>query len=330
MDDPDRYNPAKFGLSTVPLEHEPYGPIKPERLVGANKGKVAVVTGAGRGTFSADIIGELGQAADIKTGIGRAIALALANSGANLALLDLSLDRQQETKTACQDFDGVKVEAFQCDITNIQAVRDTFAAITKTLGPVDILVNNAGVAYGKLAFQETFEQFWKAIEVNFKGSMACIYEVLPGMRERKSGCIISMASRAATVDMAGGLSYNSSKAAIARATSTLQEEFEVEGLGDKVHTYCLHPGAVWGALVTGKTALPVLTFPGTSIVLFTVRVVWEREICADSCGRKYNARSARANQADFQGCSGTMRQHGNVPCFRTSKGVAWTLFRLQA
>lgn len=176
----------------------------------------------------------------------------MANSGANLALLDLSVDRQQETKAACEKFQGVKVEAYSCDITNVQAVRDTFAAITNTLGPVDILVNNAGVAYGKLAFQETFEQFWKAIEVNFKGSMACIYEVLPGMRERKSGCIISMASRAATVDMAGGLSYNSSKAAIARATSTLQEEFEVEGFGDKLHTYCLHPGAVWGALVTGK------------------------------------------------------------------------------
>ncbi|KAK6384486.1 hypothetical protein LTS17_002049 [Exophiala oligosperma] len=234
MDDADRYNPAKFGLSTVPLEHEPYGPIKSERLVGANKGKVAVVTGAGRG-------------------IGRAISIALANSGANLALLDLSVDRQQETKAACEKFQGVKVEAYSCDITNVQAVRDTFAAITNTLGPVDILVNNAGVAYGKLAFQETFEQFWKAIEVNFKGSMACIYEVLPGMRERKSGCIISMASRAATVDMAGGLSYNSSKAAIARATSTLQEEFEVEGFGDKLHTYCLHPGAVWGALVTENT-----------------------------------------------------------------------------
>ncbi|KIW21521.1 hypothetical protein PV08_02101 [Exophiala spinifera] len=234
MDDADRYNPAKFGLSTVPLEHEPYGPIKPERLVGANKSKVAVVTGAGRG-------------------IGRAIAIALANSGAHLALLDLSVDRQQETKAACEKFEGVKVEAFQCDITNVQAVRDTFAAITKTLGPVDILVNNAGVAYGKLASQETFEQFWKAIEVNFKGAMACIYEVLQTMRERRSGCIISMASRAATVDMAGGLSYNSSKAAIARATSTLQEEFDVEGLGDKIQTYCLHPGAVWGALVTENT-----------------------------------------------------------------------------
>ena len=119
-------------------------------------------------------------------------------------------------------------------------------------GPVDILVNNAGIAVGKLAFDETFEGFWKSIEVNFKGTMLCIFEVLRSMRDRKSGCIINMASRAATVDMAGGLSYNSSKAAVARATHSLQEEFEQAGLGEQLHTYCLHPGGVWGKMVTGE------------------------------------------------------------------------------
>lgn len=45
-------DPKDFGISTLPLQHEPYGPILPERLVGANKGKVAVVTGAGRGKLT--------------------------------------------------------------------------------------------------------------------------------------------------------------------------------------------------------------------------------------------------------------------------------------
>jgi hypothetical protein len=49
MADPAQYDPTKFGISTLPLQHEPYGVILPERLAGANKGKVAVVTGAGRG-----------------------------------------------------------------------------------------------------------------------------------------------------------------------------------------------------------------------------------------------------------------------------------------
>lgn len=187
---------------------------------------------------------------NLQSGIGRAISIALAKSSANVALLDLSIEAQEDTKIACQQY-GVRVASFKCDITDIGSVRDCFIDIAKTLGPVDILVNNAGVADGKLAAEEDFEGFWKAVEVNFKGTMLCIYEVLQIMRRRKSGCIINLASRAATVDMPRGLSYNSSKAAVVRSTATLQEEFEHEGLGQQIHTYCLHPGGVWGAMAIG-------------------------------------------------------------------------------
>lgn len=152
----------------------------------------------------------------------------------------------------------MQVETYACDITDVAVVRATFASLTQTLGPVDILVNNAGVANGKLASAERFEDFWRAIEINFKGTMLCIYEVLQSMRARRTGAIINLASRAATIDMPTGLSYNSSKAAVARATSTLQEEFEVEGLGEDICAYSLHPGGVWGAMVTGT--LPVLSY----------------------------------------------------------------------
>lgn len=49
MSDPAQYDPSRFGISTLPLQHEPYGPILPIGLVGANEGKIAIVTGAGRG-----------------------------------------------------------------------------------------------------------------------------------------------------------------------------------------------------------------------------------------------------------------------------------------
>ena len=52
MSDPAQYDPSRFGISTLPLQHEPYGAILPARLVGANKGKIAVVTGAGRGMMN--------------------------------------------------------------------------------------------------------------------------------------------------------------------------------------------------------------------------------------------------------------------------------------
>lgn len=74
--------------------------------------------------------------------------------------------------------------------------------------------------------------------------MLTIWEVLPSMRQRKSGTIINIASRAATVDFPAAVGYNSSKAADARAIMTLQEEMELEGLGDSIQIYALHPGGV--------------------------------------------------------------------------------------
>jgi NAD(P)-dependent dehydrogenase (short-subunit alcohol dehydrogenase family) len=62
------------------------------------------------------------------------------------------------------------------------------------------------------------------------------------MRERKSGCIITIASRAATVDTMLGLGYNDAKAGVTRATHCLQLELDMDGLGEQVHTYALHPG----------------------------------------------------------------------------------------
>ena len=75
--------------------------------------------------------------------------------------------------------------------------------------------------------------------------MLTTWELLPAMRKRKSGIIINIASRAATVDMPFSVGYNSSKAAVTRATSTLQTELEVDGIGEKVMLFALHPGGVW-------------------------------------------------------------------------------------
>ncbi|KAG8631687.1 hypothetical protein KVT40_000827 [Elsinoe batatas] len=217
-------NASDFGISTIPFNHEPYGPILPEKLAGANKGKNAVVTGAGRG-------------------IGQAIAIALANTGANLALLDLTTDALEETKSKCLTY-NITVQTYACDVRSTTSVASTFSSIFSSLGQVDILVNNAGVFFNEQSSDGDFDKFWRAVEINFKGTMLTIYQVLPGMRERKSGCIVNLASRAATVDYPGGLSYSSSKAAVVRATATLQEEFEAEGLGEKIHVYALHPGGV--------------------------------------------------------------------------------------
>lgn len=132
------------------------------------------------------------------------------------------------------------------------AVKSTFKAIESTFWSVDVLVNNSGTAHTEYAVNESFESFWKVTEVNFKGTMLCTYKALPRMAERKSGCIINMASRAAGVDMPKSISYGASKVPVAHATASLQEEFNFLGLGQSLHTYCLHPGGLWGGMIRSK------------------------------------------------------------------------------
>jgi len=71
------------------------------------------------------------------------------------------------------------------------------------------------------------------------------------MRERKSGCIINIASRSATVDTPLGIGYCEAKAAVVRATSVMQLELDSDGIGEDVHTYALHPGGVLTAMGAG-------------------------------------------------------------------------------
>lgn len=110
-------DPNDFGISTLPLQHAPYGPISPSALKGKNTSKVVVITGAAQG-------------------IGAAIAASLAESGANVALVDLSIEKQQNTKEACE-VHGVKVGTYACDVTDQEAVVKTFDDIERDLGPIE-------------------------------------------------------------------------------------------------------------------------------------------------------------------------------------------------
>ncbi|KAF4635682.1 hypothetical protein G7Y89_g2413 [Cudoniella acicularis] len=258
-------DPAEFGISTLPLQHEPYVAISSETLANTNVGKIAVVTGAAGGNvtpthqftkflffLSLTIYLKL-NSISTRLGIGAAIAESIAKTGANIALLDLTAESQDGTKESCEKA-GVKALAYSCDVTDLENVKKAFEQVGKDLGPIDILVNNAGIFEQRPLSMASFESIWRQVEVNFKGPLITTHMVLPGMMKRRQGCIINIASRSGTVDVPMALAYNTSKAALIRMTHTLQREMEIEGLDDEIQVYALHPGGVLTAMGSSATA----------------------------------------------------------------------------
>ena len=140
------------------------------------EGKVALVTGA-------------------KGGIGRAIALAFAEAGADVAICDYVIDDGELGAVAkeIQRF-GRRSLAVQTDVSQKAEVDNLVQRVEKELGPIDILVNNAGIS-GLGTVAATQEEAWdRVIDINLKGCYLCSQAVGKGMIERKKGSIISIAS----------------------------------------------------------------------------------------------------------------------------------------
>jgi len=167
-------------------------------------GRVAVVTGAGRG-------------------LGRAITDAFLAAGAVVAAVDLDgpdLRALAEGPLA----DAARGEAFVCDVTSTPAVDATVAAIVARFGRIDVVVNNAGVM-GEGLVDELDDATWqRCFDVNTTGVFRVCRAVLPVMKRQRSGRIVNAASFAAIVPSAGSAAYAASKAAVVQFTRTLAGE----------------------------------------------------------------------------------------------------------
>jgi len=172
-----------------------------------------------------DLIGRIAVVTGGSRGIGRAIALALAEHGADVAICYRErADAARETATALAAA-GVRSLAVQCDVRSEAAVASFFERVAVELGPVDILVNNAGVVRdGFFMFMET-AQWDDVLQTNLGGAFFCIRAAARDMLLRRWGRIVNVVSASGDVGAIGQSNYSASKAALIGLTRTLAREF---------------------------------------------------------------------------------------------------------
>jgi NAD(P)-dependent dehydrogenase (short-subunit alcohol dehydrogenase family) len=182
-------------------------------------GSVAVVTGGGRG-------------------LGRVIAQALAGAGAAVGLIGRTADDVADTVSMLQAAGGVAAGAC-ADVSDERATAAAMAELRRRLGPVDVLVNNAGICgpIGPL-WDVPSTEWWRTIEVNLGGVVACTRLVLPDMLGRRRGRIVNLTSNAGIFRWPGVSAYAVAKSAVVKLTENLAAEVRREG----VSVFSFHPG----------------------------------------------------------------------------------------
>jgi 3-oxoacyl-[acyl-carrier protein] reductase len=184
------------------------------------KGRVVLITGAGRG-------------------IGRALAHAFAAAGARVALLGKTKKNLLEVQRELKD-SGVPTVVLAADVSDEGAVSRAVAVAEQQLGPVDVLVNNAGIfALAPVEKLDTLV-FDRMLAVNLRGPFLMSRALLPGMKSRRRGHIVNISSTAGRRGFAGGGAYCASKFGLAGLT----EAMRYEARDANVRVTCVYPSTV--------------------------------------------------------------------------------------
>ncbi|MGD9953660.1 MAG: SDR family NAD(P)-dependent oxidoreductase [Burkholderiales bacterium] len=163
-------------------------------------------------------------------GIGKAVAIALAEAGADVAVNYLERDAEAEAVAQTIGKLGRKAVALQADVSDAKSVASLVARTESLLGPVDILVNNAGIALRRGLDDLTEADFDRTLAVNLKSVFLCTQAVLPGMRRRQWGRIVNVSSGAARGAGSIGAHYNASKAGLEGLTRGYAARLAKEGV----------------------------------------------------------------------------------------------------
>jgi len=178
-------------------------------------GRVALVTGGSRG-------------------IGKAIALKLAESGMAVAVNYSSNARAAGEVVSMVTETGGQALPYQADVSNQADVESMFDVISKDLGPVQVLVNNAGITRDNLLLRMTPDEFDAVIETNLRSVYLCTRAALRGMLKAKWGRVISIASVAGITGNPGQANYAASKAGMIGFTKSVAKEVGSRGITSNV------------------------------------------------------------------------------------------------
>lgn len=184
-------------------------------------GKVALVTGAGRG-------------------IGREIALTLAGYGATVIVNYNGSEGKAEEVVGKIKEAGGKAEAIRCNVAEFDRSKELIDQVIKSYGKLDILVNNAGITRDNLIMKMSEADFDDVIAVNLKGAFNCIRHASRQMLKQRGGRIINISSVSGVMGNAGQANYCASKAGIIGLTKSVARELGSRGITSN----CVAPGFI--------------------------------------------------------------------------------------
>jgi NAD(P)-dependent dehydrogenase (short-subunit alcohol dehydrogenase family) len=169
------------------------------------------------------------------SGLGRALALDLAERGASLVVSDIDSSSAEETAALARK-QGTRAEVIPCDVTKRDAVFGLIEETERRLGGIDFLANNAGVAVGG-PFDEISIEDWRwAVDINLWGVIYGCQAAVPKMKAQGHGYILNVASAAGLLSPPAMSAYNVTKAGVVSLSETLYAEYK--GAGIRVTALC--------------------------------------------------------------------------------------------
>jgi NAD(P)-dependent dehydrogenase (short-subunit alcohol dehydrogenase family) len=175
------------------------------------------------------------------SGIGRALAQALYQQGARVAISGRRVNVLEETVRDVRQSGGTgEIAAFPCDVANPRAIDQTAAAIERSWNAITLLINNAGVNSYRSVLEAPLEDYEKLFAINCLGPIAAVQRVLPAMQRQGAGTIVNVSSVLGRWGSSSSAAYSVSKYAVAGYTDILRQQLD----GSGVHVMGVYPGYI--------------------------------------------------------------------------------------